>query len=274
MKKLIFVFFLTLTVAAASAQQENTVTGNVTEAESGEPIPGVSIIIKGTNSGTITDFDGNYTLQASGSDTLVFSFVGMANQEIPINNRSTIDVSLEESTELVDEVVVVGYGQQSVKDLTSSISTVKSEEIVKTPTSQPMQALQGKVAGLQVVANGAPGASPTIRVRGVGSFQGNAAPLYVVDGMFFDNIDFLNTADIESMSVLKDASAAAIYGVRAANGVVIIETKNGNYNQPTEIVYDGYYGFQTAQNILKMSNSEQFARYVQGNGVNGGYFFY
>ena len=208
-------------------------TGTVTEAATGEPIPGVSVIIQGTTSGTITDFDGNYTIQASGSDVLVFSFVGLTSQEVPINNRATINIQLEQSTELVDEVVVVGYGQLKVKDLTSSISTVNSEEIAKSPSGQAMQTLQGKVAGMQVVSNGAPGDSPTIRVRGIGSYPGsnNEAPLYVVDGMFFDNIDFLNTADIASISVLKDASAAAIYGVRAANGVVLIETKSGKNNQ-------------------------------------------
>src|SRR5699024_8008931 len=150
------------------------------------------------NTGTITDFDGNFSLKAAGTDVLVFSFVGMATQEIAINNRSAINVSMEESTERLDEVVVVGYGQLRVKDLTSSISTVNSAEIAKSPSGQAMQTLQGKVAGMQVVSSGNPGDSPTIRVRGIGSYPGsnNEAPLYVVDGMFFDNIDFLNTSDI------------------------------------------------------------------------------
>jgi TonB-linked SusC/RagA family outer membrane protein len=173
---------------------------------------------------------------------------------------------LKEQSFNVEEVVVVGYGTQKVKDLTSSISTIKSEDLVKTPSGQAMQSLQGKVAGLQVVSNGGPGNSPTIRVRGIGSYptksdgtaNNNDAPLYVVDGMFFDNIDFLNPTDIASISVLKDASAAAIYGVRAANGVVLIETKSGSVNQKSEITYDGYYGTQIAQNVLKMANAEQF----------------
>ena len=267
MKKLMFLFYLIFSVTVVFAQQI-AVTGTVTEAATGEPIPGVSVIIQGTTSGTITDFDGNYTIQASGSDVLVFSFVGLTSQEVPINNRATINIQLEQSTELVDEVVVVGYGQLKVKDLTSSISTVNSEEIAKSPSGQAMQTLQGKVAGMQVVSNGAPGDSPTIRVRGIGSYPGsnNEAPLYVVDGMFFDNIDFLNTADIASISVLKDASAAAIYGVRAANGVVLIETKSGRNNQKAQVVYDGYYGVQVAQNVLKMANAEQFTTMAMESG--------
>ncbi|MCF8366319.1 MAG: SusC/RagA family TonB-linked outer membrane protein, partial [Bacteroidales bacterium] len=179
-----------------------------------------------------------------------------------------INVALKSSTSFLDEVVVVGYGSTKVKDLTSSITTVKSEDIVKTPASQPLQALQGKVAGLQVVSTGGPGDSPTVRIRGIGSFpgRGNESPLYVVDGMFYDNIDFLNPSDITSMSVMKDASAAAIYGVRAANGVILIETKSGAYNQKTEISYSGYTGYQVAQNVVKMANSQQFTAMAMESG--------
>ena len=248
--------------------QQNTVSGVVTDAAANEALPGVNILIKGTNSGTVTDIDGNYRINAEGSDTLVFSFIGYKNQEIPIGGRTQINVSLGEDIETLSEVVVIGYGTQQEKDLTSAITTVKSEEITKTPTGQAMQALQGKVAGLQIVSSGAPGDAPTVRVRGIGSYPGsnNEAPLYVVDGMFFDNIDFLNTSDIESMTVLKDASAAAIYGVRAANGVVLIETKGGGYNQKAQISYDGYYGTQVAQNVLKMANAEQFTNMAQESG--------
>lgn len=259
MKKNLLTLFMLFLVAVVSAQNV-TVTGKVTEEATGEPVPGVSIVVKGTTSGTITGIDGNYTISAASNDTLEFSFVGLATQRVPVNGRTTINVSLAESTEFVDEVVVVGYGQLKVKDLTSAITTVESDELERTPTGQAMQALQGKVAGLQVVSSGAPGSAPTIRVRGIGSYPGqnNEGPLYVVDGMFFDNIDFLNTSDITSISVLKDASAAAIYGVRAANGVVLIETKSGKYNQEPEITYNGYFGYHVAQNILKMANAEQF----------------
>lgn len=268
MKKLFVVMYFLLSVSILFAQNPITVKGKVTDSANGEPIPGVSVLIKGTRTGLITDFDGNYSIQVSGNGILAFSFIGMKTKEVEVNNSTLINVVLETSTEMVDEVIVVGYGKLSVKDLTSSISTVKTEELAKTPTGQAMQALQGKVPGLHVVSSGGPGDSPTIRVRGVGSYPGanNEAPLYVVDGMFFDNIDFLNTSDIASISVLKDASAAAIYGVRAANGVILIETKSGSMNQKTEVSYDGYYGTQIAQNVLKMANAEQFATMANESG--------
>ncbi|HQE50980.1 MAG TPA: TonB-dependent receptor [Prolixibacteraceae bacterium] len=267
MKRLFFLLMLTGVFSLLSAQPRITVTGKVTESD-GQGIPGVSILVKGTLVGTITDLDGNYTIETEPQSTLVFSFVGFSTVEMPVANQAVINVRLREQAFDVEEVVVVGYGTQKVKDLTSSITTVKSEELARTPTGQAMQALQGKVAGLQVVSTGSPGNSPTIRVRGIGSYPGqnNEAPLYVVDGMFFGNIDFLNPADIASISVLKDASAAAIYGVRAANGVVLIETKSGGYNKKTEISYDGYYGLQVAQNVLKMANAEQFTTMAMESG--------
>ena len=268
MKKLIFLLNLFLSVTFLYAQPSISISGKVNNASNGDPIPGATVVVKGTTTGVITDFNGNYTIKSTGNGVLVFSFVGMTTQEVDIKNQSTINVQLKEQTVDVGEVVVVGYGTQKVKDLTSSITTVKSEDLAKTPTGQAMQALQGKVAGLQVVSSGAPGDSPTIRVRGIGSYPGanNEAPLYVVDGMFFSSIDFLNTSDIASISVLKDASAAAIYGVRAANGVVLIETKSGAFNKKTEINYNGYYGTQVAQNVLKMANSEQFTTMANESG--------
>lgn len=259
MKKSILLIILTLVISVVSAQNRITVKGQVTDNQN-QGIPGVTVVVKGTTTGVITDIDGMYTLQTDPNATLVFSFVGYRSAEIPVDGKTTINHQLEEQAFDVEEVVVVGYGTQKVKDLTSSIATVKSEDLIKTPAGQAMQALQGKVAGLQVVSTGSPGNSPTIRVRGIGSYPGqnNEAPLYVVDGMFFDNIDFLNPSDIASISVLKDASASAIYGVRAANGVVLIETKSGSYNQKSEITYEGYYGMQVAQNVLKMANAEQF----------------
>jgi TonB-linked SusC/RagA family outer membrane protein len=246
--------------------QEATVTGRVISEEDPGGLPGVNVVIKGTTTGTVTDLDGQYRINASPEDTLSFSSVGFVTQDIRVGNQSVIDVTMNSDVLALSEVVVVGYGTLEEKDLTSAISTVKAEEIQKTPTAQAMQALQGRVPGVQIVSSGAPGASPTVRVRGIGSFEGNAAPLYVVDGMFFDNIDFLNPNDIETISVLKDASASAIYGVRAANGVVLIETKSGDYEQAPEIVYDGYYGMQNPQNVIKMANTEQFVRYVNETG--------
>lgn len=260
-----FLWMISLAGSNANAQQIS-VSGNITD-PSGESVPGVNILEKNTSNGTVSDMDGNYELTVSSSEAiLVFSFIGFETQEVNVNGRSQIDVVFSEDSQNLEEVVVVGYGTQRERDLTSAITTVKSDDIIKTPNSQAMQALQGRVAGVQIVSNGAPGASPTVRVRGVGSFEGGAAPLYVVDGMFFDNIDFLNPNDIETISVLKDASASAIYGVRAANGVVVIETKSGSYNQEPEIVYDGYYGIQNPQNILKMANTQQFVGYINETG--------
>ncbi len=267
MKQTIYVLSLLLVSTMLFAQQQITVQGRVTDTDN-MGIPGVSIAIKGTTQGTITDIDGNYSLTAPADASLIFSFIGFTDQDIPISGRTTINVVLEQSQEMVDEVVVVGYGTQKVKDLTSAIVTVKADEIAKTPTGQVMQSMQGKVAGMQIVNAGAPGSGPTVRIRGLGSFPGvsNSEPLYVVDGMFFDNIDFLNPSDIETLSVLKDASASSIFGVRAANGVVLITTKSGSKRDKATITYDGYIGVQVAQNVLKMANTEQFVNYI--NQVN------
>ncbi len=258
MKEILSLLFI-ITLYLQPLMAQGQIKGKVVD-DQNLPLPGASVIVKGTTRGTMTDVDGNYSIAALPADTLMFSMVGTTTLKVGVGNRTTIDVQLLTETTMMEEVVVVGYGTQRVKDLTSSISTVKSEELVRTPAAQAMQALQGKVAGLQVVSSGSPGSSPTIRVRGIGSYPGqnNEAPLYVVDGMFFDNIDFLNPTDIATISVLKDASAAAIYGVRAANGVILIETKSGRNNQVSEITYDGYYGMQVAQNVLKMANAEQF----------------
>ncbi|WP_282179737.1 SusC/RagA family TonB-linked outer membrane protein [Maribacter stanieri] len=260
-------FCILLSHLTVFAQNGISVSGTVTD-DSGQPLPGASIIVNGTTTGTQTDFDGLYALNdVPNNGTLVISYIGYSTQEIAVNGQSTIDISLSEDSQTLDEVVVVGYGTQKKADLTGSITTIKTEDITRTPTSAAMQSLQGKVAGLQVVSSGAPGTGPTIRVRGIGSYVGGASdPLYVVDGTFFDDIDFLNTEDIETISVLKDASASAIYGVRAANGVVLIETKSGKINQKPEITYNGYQGVQIAQNIVKLSNSEQFATLARESG--------
>ncbi|MDN3670244.1 TonB-dependent receptor [Echinicola jeungdonensis] len=255
-----------LTITFSTIAQQTNVSGTVSD-PNGEPIPGVNILEKGTNNGTVTNLDGEFSFTVSSPDaSLTFSFIGFQSQEITLNGQTNLNVILTESISSLEEVVIIGYGTQREKDLTSAITTIKSDEIVRTPTSNAMQSLQGRVAGVQIVSSGAPGSSPTVRVRGVGSFEGGAAPLYVVDGMFFENIDFLNPNDIETISVLKDASAAAIYGVRASNGVILIETKTGNYEQKPEIVYDGYYGTQVPQNVLQMANTQQFVQYVNETG--------
>lgn len=274
MKRLLFYLFLLLSVSVVAGQQRMVVTGKVTD-RTNLGLPGVTILEKGTMNGTITDTEGNYSIQVAPNSTLVFSFIGYQSIELNVGGRTILNVQLLEGTLALDEVVVIGYGTLRVKDLTSSISTVRGEDLVRTPAGHGMQALQGKVAGLQIVSSGAPGSSPTVRVRGIGSYPGRNAesPLYVVDGMFFDNIDFINPSDIASISVLKDASAAAIFGVRAANGVILVETKSGRFNQKPEILYEGYSGFQVAQNVLKMANAEQYTNMAleSGSAADAGY---
>ncbi|MEO1011092.1 MAG: TonB-dependent receptor [Bacteroidota bacterium] len=266
----LLISFFCLSVMAFS--QEITVTGTVND-ELG-PLPGASVVVKGTTSGTQTDFDGNFTLDnVPGDAILQVSYVGYSPQEVSVNGQTSFTITLQEDTQALDEVVVVGYGTQKKADLTGSITTIKSDDITRTPAGAAMQSLQGKVAGLQVVTSGAPGAAPTIRVRGIGSYDSNigddfdpSTPLYIVDGAFYDDIDFLNNEDIETISVLKDASASAIYGVRAANGVVLIETKSGRTNQKPRITYNGYQGVQVAQNVVRLSNAEQFATIARESG--------
>lgn len=221
-----FLIVCLLLLSLCSYAQTLTVKGTVTSASDKEPMIGATVQIKGTGNGSITGLDGDYILtNVSSNAVLVFSSIGFDTQEIPVNGKTVINVELKEATELLEEVVVIGYGTVKKSDLTSSISTVKGEEITQTVTGNAMDALQGKVNGVQVASGGGPGTTPKVLIRGVTTVNGSN-PLYVVDGMpVGDNINFLNSNDIESMEVLKDASAAAIYGTRASNGVILITTK-------------------------------------------------
>ena len=254
-----------LLAASPAFSQTKTVTGKVVDG-TGEPLIGVTVQVEGTGTGVITDIDGNYSIASVSDDaTLLFSYVGMLSQKISVSGQTVINVTMMDDTQQLEEVVVIGYGSAKSKDLTAPITVVKGDELLATPSSSPMAALQGKVSGVNVVNSGAPGESPTVRIRGVGSFT-ESSPLYVVDGMFYDDISFLNSSDIQDMSVLKDASAAAIYGVRAANGVVIITTKKGTPNQKARISYNGYVGIQKATNVLEMCNASQYATMMlEGN---------
>lgn len=251
---------LLLLVSALVAQmamgQNQAIKGSVLDS-SGEPIIGATIKVIGSKQATVTDIDGNFTIQdVSPKASLNISYVGM--QPITVKASGNLNVVLKDDFQNLNDIVVIGYGSAKAKDLTSPIAVIKAADIQSTPSSSPMTALQGKVAGVNVVSSGTPGAGPTVRIRGAGSFA-NSSPLYVVDGMFYDDINFLNNEDIQDMSILKDASAAAIYGVRAANGVVLITTKKGVKNQKAKITYDGYVGFQKATNVLKMANSKEYA---------------
>ena len=243
MKKQILLLCLALISLCGYAQ--TTVKGVVTSASDKEPLIGATVQIKGAGTGTITGIDGDYSIANVPADAvLVFSTIGYETQEIQVGGRTVINVVLKEAAELLDEVVVIGYGTVKKSDLTSSISTVKGEQITETVTGNAMDALQGKVNGVQVIGGGGPGTTPKVIIRGVTTVN-KTAPLYVVDGMpVGDNINFLNSNDIKSMEVLKDASAAAIYGTRASNGVILITTKKGIAGK-TNISFSASAGFQT-----------------------------
>jgi TonB-linked SusC/RagA family outer membrane protein len=245
---------------------QNMVTGKITD-EKNEPLPGVNIMVKGTLKGTISDVGGNYSIQASETDTLLFSMIGMETQLVFVGNQTSIDIKLLQEVRQIDEVVVMGYGSQRVKDLTAPIVSVKGTELSKQISANPMQALQGKVPGLQIINKGAPGSGASVKIRGVGSIGDYANPLYIVDGVFVENIDFLSAGDIEDLTVLKDASAASIYGVRAANGVILVTSKKGRSGKPN-ISYDGYYALQVPTNILPMATKDQYVTLVNEANIN------
>lgn len=262
MKKILLVVF-SLLLPLMAWSQETEVTGTVISAEDGLPIPGVNVVVEGTTKGTTTDVDGNYALLLQpGENTLVFSFVGFKTVTEDVNGRTIIDVTLESDVTALEEIVVVGYGEQRKLDITGAVSNIEGEEITRQPSVNPISALQGRVAGVQITNSGAPGASPQIRIRGTGTVYGNPNPLYVVDGVWYDDISFLNPADIESISILKDASSQAIYGVRAANGVVLVTTKKGKQNMPATVSYNGFVGSQVVTNQVDLANGPQYATMI------------
>lgn len=222
-----------------------TVTGTVTSKEDGEPLIGATVLVQGTSKGTATDFDGNYVLSDVPSNAiLVFNYIGYQQSTVPVNGQNVINIELSESATSLDELVVVGYGVAKKSDLTSSISTIKGSELNEMVSGNAMDAIQGRVPGVQVVSGGGPGSNPAVMIRGVTSVNGTA-PLYVMDGVPLntDNINFLNNNDIESMEVLKDASASAIFGTRASNGVIIITTKKGK-SGATHVDFSASAGWQ------------------------------
>ena len=235
--------------------QEKTVTGVVTDSFN-EPLIGASIVVQGTTNGVITDLDGKYSIKVTPGATLQFSYVGMEKQSIKVGNQSIINVQLKDDSQMLAETVVIGYGSAKKRDLTGSIANIKGDEIANKPVANPLSALQGKVAGVQVINSGRAGEDPEIRVRGTNSINGYK-PLYVVDGLFNDNINFLNPQDIESMEILKDPSSLAIFGVRGANGVIIITTKKAKVGQ-TRVNINGSFGFKSVPNQIEMVDAAGF----------------
>lgn len=252
------------------ATQTNTLTGKVSD-ENGMGLPGVTVVLKGTTRGTTTDANGNFSLSVPDANgTLVFSFIGYLSQEVQINNQSTFQISLVPDTKALEEVVVVGYGTQKKSVVTGAISSVKSTDLENQQITRVEQALQGRTTGVTVASNsGAPGAAATVRVRGITTLNSND-PLYVVDGVVVNGgIDYLNQADIESIEVLKDAASAAIYGARAATGVILVTTKRGK-SGAINVNYNGYLGTQAPARKLDLLNATEYATLRNEASVNGG----
>jgi len=246
---------LIVVLSSVLAVQDIKITGRILS-EKGEPLSGVSVSLKGTSVGTTTDNNGNFTLTVPEKGTIVVSYIGYQSQEVKVNSQSVISVKLVESNKVMDEVVVIGYGQASKRDLTGSIVKIAGKEVADKPNVNPVASLQGKVAGLYVVNSGTPGAQPDIRIRGTTSL-GQVHPLYVVDGIFNDNIDYVNPNDIESIEILKDPSSLAIFGVKGATGVIAITTKRAKAGQTT-INFNTTYGLKKLVDKIKMANTSQF----------------
>jgi TonB-linked SusC/RagA family outer membrane protein len=260
MKHSVLLFIALLFAGTVFAQEATKISGVVTD-KAGEPLTGVTVKVEGRPVSAMTGIGGDYTIAAHAGEQINFSYIGFKAKTLPVHG-ALLNVVLEEDAIMLEEAVVVGYGTQRAKDLTAPIVVLKGAELSKQATTNAAQALQGRVAGVQVINGGAPGAGATVKIRGVGSISDYAKPLYVVDGTFVENIDFLSATDIESTSILKDASAAAIYGVRAANGVILITTKKGFVGKPS-ISYDGYAGVQVPVNIVPLANKDQYIELLQ-----------
>jgi TonB-linked SusC/RagA family outer membrane protein len=248
--------FLWLACTHAVLAQQRVVTGTVKD-ENGSSMPGVNVLVSGTSNGTVTDANGKYSISASTGDKLMFSFIGYSSQEIEVGSSTVVDVSMRVDVTELSEIVVTGYASQEKKDLTGSVGTVKIGELTQIPSSNITNQLQGRVAGVTVTGDGRPGQPAKVRIRGFGSFQNND-PLYVVDGVPTQDISTLNPGDVESMSVLKDAGAASIYGSRASNGVVIITTRKGSSG--VKVNYNMYYGVQDpGKKPDYLLNAQQYA---------------
>ena len=275
-KQLVFSVMLSLGVlggltvcpveANASVQQDQTikVSGQVVD-QDGEALIGATVKVKNAQAGVITDYDGNFSIDAPANGTLVVSYVGYKDREIAVRGRAIIEqIQMESDAMMLEQVVVVGYGVQKKADLTGSVSIVNADELKRVSHSNISSMLEGKVAGVSITSDGQPGADPTVRIRGIGTLNGNQAPLYVIDGVpMGTSIRDFSPNDIETIQVLKDASAGAIYGSRAANGVVIITTKGGKKDQPLKVDYKGYFGVdQIQKGVYDVMNAAQYSNYL------------
>jgi iron complex outermembrane receptor protein len=233
------------------------VTGMVSDANG--PLPGASVVVKGTTTGTQTDFDGNFTISADGDATLVFSYIGFKTTEIAVGGQTTINVTLEEDAQALEEVVVTGYGSQQKKEITTAVTSVNAEDFNQGIITAPTQLLEGKVAGLSVYNRGGdPNGAPTIRLRGISTIGGNTEPLVVIDGVLGGSLNNVDPNDIANITVLKDGSAAAIYGTRGSSGVILVTTKSGKSGQPMQLTYNGQFAVSTIANQVSIMNRDEF----------------
>jgi len=256
---------------AATSGGSTTIAVSGTVLEGDMPLPGVSVTVKGSYAGTSTDLDGRFSLSVASGSTLVFSYIGYLRQEVTVTNTvSDLKVSLKPDVAGLEEAVVIGYGNQQRSKISGAVTTVDIKEATSIPVLRTEQALQGRAAGVQVTQNsGQPGSTPTIRIRGLGSIN-NSEPLFIVDGIPSGGIDYLNPSDIESISILKDAASAAIYGARGGNGVVVITTKKGARNSNATLTYDSYYGIQEPWKLMSLLNAEEYATLInEGRAANG-----
>ena len=263
-------FLVVLMLSSSLIFAQNTISGSVSD-ESNNPIPGATIVIEGTTTGVVTDFDGNYQINASAGDQLTISSLGFASQTITVGNQTQINVVLASSVDILDEVVVSGYQTQQRRSLSGAIGTLDTEEAIKTQVTNAAEALQGRVAGVSVVSGGAPGAAPVVRIRGYATTNDNN-PLYVIDGVQTTDANVMrdiNPIDIENISVLKDGSAA-IYGARASNGVIVVTTKSGGFNQKNTLEVDASYGITEVTRTPELLNLEQHANMMWESFANDG----
>jgi TonB-linked SusC/RagA family outer membrane protein len=267
---LLLAIFLVWTLVLQDVQAQSFSLRGTVSTDAGESLPGVNVLVKGTSSGTVTDADGVFVLpEVKAEDVLVVSFIGYVTEEIVVGSKSTIDIVLTPDIQTLSEVVVVGYGTQRKIETTGSIASVKADDIVQTPVTNVAQGLQARVAGVQINQNsGAPGGNISVRIRGTNSINGTSEPLYIIDGIQVSNgggindvspLSTINPNDIESVEVLKDASATAIYGARGSNGVVLITTKRGK-SGATRVSFESYYGVQQIRKTLDVLNAAEFAQ--------------
>ena len=262
-RKLAFSLLLGAFAVSSWAQQAVTVKGTVKDAEN-NPVIGATVVVKGTTIGTTTDIDGNYTINVNPGQVLEFSYVGMQHSSVTVGNKSIIDITMADGEQL-DEVVVIGYGTVKKSHLTGAVSSVSGKELQANVARSATSALQGRIAGVNVsTSNGQPGEGMNINIRGVSSLS-STSPLYVIDGVYGD-INMVDPSDIQSIEVLKDASAAAIYGSRAANGVILITTKGGHLESPTRVSVDAYTGVQTVSKYIDVMDGNELRDFAKTTG--------